>query len=153
MTRPSRDSTMLKLASVISERSTCSRRKVGCVLVDKYGRVLSMGHNGVPRGMTHCIESPCPGAEYPSGTHLEECLAVHAEENALMFCSDIMKIETCYVTTSPCLGCVKKILNSGCDRIIFLEEYSQPGAKELWLKNHWLDYRGISNVEWAKGSC
>lgn len=133
MTRPSRDATMLKLATVIAERSTCARRKVGCVLTDKHGRVLAMGHNGVPRTVTHCTDEPCPGAEVPSGLGLDLCNAIHAEANALLFCADVMKIHALYVTCSPCVYCVKSIMNTSCRRIIFLEEYPHAAAKQLWL--------------------
>jgi len=134
MTRPSRHVTMLSVAAVLATRSTCSRRQVGCVLTDKYGRILATGHNGVPMSMPHCTDSPCPGSGLPSGTGLDTCGAVHAETNALMFCPDIMKIETCYVTASPCVACCKSLLNSSCQRIIFLEEYPHPEARELWTK-------------------
>ena len=90
--RPSRGETMLKIASTIAERSTCARRKVGCVLVDINGRVLSMGHNGVAKGQVHCIDTPCPGANCPTGTGLEKCEAIHAEANALM-CSSLSPYE------------------------------------------------------------
>lgn len=135
MTRPSRDETMLRLADVIAERSTCSRRKVGCVLTDEHGRVLAMGHNGVPRGMSHCTEFRCSGAASASGTDLHLCQSVHAEQNALLFCADIMKIETVYVTASPCVVCVKMLMNTAASRIVFREEYPHHEARSLWM-NH-----------------
>ena len=109
---------MMKIAQAISERSTCARRQVGCVLTDRNGRVLSMGHNGVPRGHHHCTERPCGGQGFASGQGLEACQAIHAEQNALMFCSDIEKIHACYVTTSPCEHCSKMLLNTGVKIII-----------------------------------
>lgn len=132
--RPTRDRTMLKLAGVIAERATCARRKVGCVLTDAYGRILAMGHNGVPRGMQHCTEFPCDGAGLRSGTGLDLCLAVHAEQNALMFCPDIMKVHACYVTVSPCTSCLKSLLQSSCQKIVFQEEYPHAEARVLWKK-------------------
>ena len=132
--RPTREHTMLKLAATIAERSTCRRRKVGCVLVDEHGRLLSMGHNGVPMGQPHCLEHPCKGAELASGVGLDLCHAVHAEQNALLFCQDVMKIESCYVTTSCCVTCVKILLNTSCQEIVFLEEYPHADAKEMWVK-------------------
>lgn len=123
---------MLDIAGSISQRSTCCRRKVGCVLLDKQHRVLSMGHNGVAMGQPHCIDHPCKGAELPSGTGLDLCQAIHAEQNALMFCPDVMKIEDCVVTASPCVTCVKMLLNTSCNSIYFLEEYPQPDAEKMW---------------------
>ena len=122
---------MLELARVIAGRSTCRRRAVGAVAVDSYGRVLSMGHNGVPRGQAHCADFPCSGFKSPSGVDLGACQAVHAEMNALLFCPDVMKIDTLYVTTSPCLLCTRMILNTSCRRIIYDEVYDQEAIE--WL--------------------
>jgi dCMP deaminase len=133
--RPTRDETMLKIARDIAERSTCCRRKVGCVLADEHGRVLSMGHNGVPMGHQHCTEHPCTGSAMKSGTGLDHCLAIHAETNALMFCSDIMKIHTAYVTASPCKACTKALLNTSCRNVVYLDEYPHLDAQELWLNS------------------
>lgn len=133
MTRLPRHHAMMELATVIAQRSTCRRRRVGCVLTDAWGRVLSMGHNGAPRGHAHCIDEPCPGANSPSGEGLDLCEAVHAESCALIFCPDIMKVDTCWVTASPCVHCVKLLMNSTCQMIVFLEEYPHPESKNLWL--------------------
>ena len=121
--RPSRDETMMILARGISHRSTCPRRDAGCVLTDSYGRVLSVGHNGVPRGMAHCIDDPCEGANQLSGHHLDKCLAVHAEMNALLFCKNIMQVHTCYTTVSPCIQCIKALLQSSCKRLVYSDVY------------------------------
>lgn len=133
MTRPSRAMIMMALASTIAERSTCRRRRVGCVLTDAWGRVLSMGHNGAPRGMSHCLEHACVGADQPSGQGLDLCQAIHAEQNAIMFCPDVMKIQSCWVTTAPCVHCVKMLLNTTCQEVVFLEPYAHESSEILWL--------------------
>ncbi len=131
--RPSRDEYFLRMARLVSSRATCSRRAVGCVLVDAKGRTLATGYNGPPSGMAHCIEYPCPGADAPSGTGLETCQAVHAEQNALLFCPSIDQIETAYVTTEPCLTCTKLLLNTACRRVVFAEQYPHGSeARALW---------------------
>ncbi len=142
MEREPTDHYFLRLAKLTSTRGTCPRRKVGCILVDSSRRVLATGYNGVPRGFPHCIETPCPGAGCPSGSALEKCIATHAEQNALLQCGDVDRIHTCYTTTSPCIHCTKLLLNTGCTRIVFLEEYPHTQSKELWLmasrKCEWL---------------
>lgn len=108
------------------------------MLVDEYGRELSSGHNGVPRNFPHCTDKPCAGADLPSGQGLDVCQAIHAEQNALMFCSDIMKIHTCYVTTFPCVMCIKMLLNTSCETIVCSELYSKEhmeAALQLWEPN------------------
>ena len=122
---------MMSIAHEISKRSTCVRRDVGCVLTDKHGRILSVGHNGVPRGMPHCIDNPCEGADQLSGHHLDKCLAMHAEMNALLFCEDIMKVNTCYSTVSPCIQCIKALMQSSCHMIVYETCYDLQPLK-LW---------------------
>lgn len=114
-----------------SQLGTCHRRKVGCVLVDRYGYVSATGYNGVGRGQIHCIDLPCAGHALPSGKGLDKCQAIHAEQNALLQCSDITKLNTCYSTVAPCTHCVKMLLNTACSRIVILEEYPHHSEK-VW---------------------
>ncbi len=76
----------------------------------------------------------CPGALSPSGTNLDGCGAIHAEQNALLQCRDVQTIETCYVTCSPCLTCVKMLLNTACRRIVYRERYPHTEALDLWVE-------------------
>lgn len=159
--RPSKDEWALQMAVVTAQRATCLRRRVGAVLLSKRGHVLSTGYNGVAAGQAHCNESftkmvefvnrmgmreawndhqieehphACPGANSPSGTNLDGCEAIHAEQNALLQCKDVHEIHTCAVTASPCITCVKLLLNTTCERVIFLEEYPHAAARELWVR-------------------
>ena len=134
--RISFDEWAMDIAKSTSARATCIRRKVGCVLVNNKGHILATGYNGVPKGIPHCIDTghACSGAYAASGTKLDECLAIHAEMNALLQCSDIFDIETVYVTVSPCINCIKVLLNTSCKRIVFLEEYADNhNSKQIWL--------------------
>lgn len=172
--RPTREAWALQLAVETAKRATCLRRKVGCVLLSARGHVLATGYNGVAAEQLHCNEATgfnfiyangidkskpltgqntgrvevyghaCPGAESPSGTNLEACQAIHAEQNALLQCRDVYEINDAYVTTAPCITCAKLLLNTSCKRIIFLEEYPHAEAKELWLS---------TGREWIKWEC
>lgn len=135
MTRPNIDSYFGVMALLVSSRGTCPRRRVGCVLVSKDARVLATGYNGVPAGFQHCTEHPCEGATYASGLGLDKCEAIHAEQNALLRAGDVTKIDTAYCTTAPCIHCVKLLLNTNCQRIVFAEDYPHSDAsKKLWEK-------------------
>lgn len=135
--RPTQEETWLEVAKIVAKRGTCSRRQVGCVIVDAQFRLLSSGYNGPPAGEPHCIDHPCPGATLKSGQGLSICEAVHAEENALLQCKDPLRIQTVYVTTAPCVDCVKLLMNTACRNIVFLEDYPQAeAAKERWLRDH-----------------
>jgi dCMP deaminase len=132
--RPNLDVWGLKLAKLVAERGTCYRRQVGCVLLSARGHILASGYNGVPAGWHHCSEDPsgCPGALAPSGLMLDGCQAIHAEQNALLQCKDIYGIAACYCTVSPCITCVKLLLNTSCQRIVFREHYPHATAQSLW---------------------
>jgi dCMP deaminase len=143
----------LSIAQVVSQRSTCLRRAVGCVLVNFRGKILSTGYNGRASGLPHCNEpgdpdrtchgvpiingipmnNACPGALSKSGEDLNLCEAIHAEQNALLQCRDVQTIHTTYVTASPCLTCVKLLLNTSCTRIVFAELYPHAGSTRLWM--------------------
>ena len=158
--RPTRDEWAMMIARVTAKRATCLRRQVGCVLLDAKGHVLATGYNGVASGAPHCneelmtMEPPqsvdyqlrplvtaivihphaCEGAYAHSGTNLDACQAIHAEQNALLQCRDVYQIDTCYTTCSPCITCVKLLLNTGCARLVFGERYPHSEALELWVK-------------------
>jgi len=135
MERMNRDEYFSELALLVARRATCARRSVGCVLISSRGHVLSTGYNGVPRGHTHCIDVRCPGAALPSGTGLDICEAIHAEQNALLQCKDVDQIDTAYVTAMPCMTCMKLLLNTSCRRIVYVSDYPHQEAKQLWIKN------------------
>jgi dCMP deaminase len=63
-------------------------------------------------------------------------MATHAEQNALLQCRDVEQIDTCYTTASPCITCVKLLMNTGCRSIVFAEEYPHPEAMDLWLSGY-----------------
>ena len=146
--RPTLDQIGLEIAWVVSRRSTCLRRAVGAVLTDVHGRILATGYNGVSRGLPHCNfedgmgrkPHACPGAVAASGTRLDDCDAIHAEANALLQCTKIDAIHTCYVTASPCVSCTKLLSQTACQRIIFGESYPAPRAEQLWTKNGYREW-------------
>jgi dCMP deaminase len=109
------------------------------MLVNKQNHILATGYNGVPAGMPHCIDEPCAGANYPSGTGLNLCQAIHAEQNALLQCRNINEVYTAYVTASPCVNCLRLLLNTSCERIVFAEEYPHPESQQMWARmgRHW----------------
>lgn len=116
---------MLQIAWVTSGRSTCSRRRVGCVITDSDNHIISTGYNGVPKDMVHCSEELCPGANYAVGEGLDICKAIHAEINAIAHCRDIKNAKTLYVTTSPCMSCIKAIAATNIRKIFYTERYLQ----------------------------
>lgn len=129
--RMDKDQLGLLLAQAWSRRGTCARRQVGCVLFDARGQELGTGYNGPASGVPHCVDVNCPGALFASGQGLDACEAIHAEANALIRCRSVDLIHTAYVTNSPCLHCVKLLMNTSCRRIVFATPYAHDEAARL----------------------
>jgi len=131
--RPSYDEYFMEMAHVVAKRSTCLRRKVGAILVkDKH--ILSTGYNGAPKGMDHCSETGClrEHMNIPSGERHELCRGLHAEQNviiqAAVFGTSI-KGSSLYCTNTPCVVCVKMLINAGVEEIIYAGDYPDELAK------------------------
>ena len=125
--RPSWDTYFMQLARLVATRSTCTRRKVGALLV-KEKQVISSGYNGAPRGLPHCLEVGCLREErgIPSGERHELCRATHAEANAIIqaaFHGVSTAGTTLYCTTAPCAICAKMLINAGIKRIVYEDGY------------------------------
>jgi dCMP deaminase len=133
--RPTWDEYFLDIARLVATRSTCLRRQVGAVLV-KDKRILATGYNGPPSGLPHCLDVGCLRERMgiPSGERHELCRGLHAEQNAILqaaFHGISIKGATLYCTHHPCIICSKMLINAGISKIVYLEGYPDPLAKEM----------------------
>lgn len=123
LSRPSIDEYMAQLLPLLASRGTCPRRKTSAIVTDEHGSLLGTGYNGVARGMPHCIDVPCPGANDPTGDN-RRCEALHGEYNAIMQAGiRLPEATSIYTMSSPCFNCAKLILCTGIKEIIFLDFY------------------------------
>jgi dCMP deaminase len=112
------------------------KRAVGAVIVNDL-RIVSTGYNGTPFGCINCNEGGCErcNANVASGQRLDECLCIHAEENAVIEAGRAKAMGgTIYVTLSPCLTCSKSVIQAGIKRIVYNRKYNMPAAEEFWKK-------------------
>jgi len=133
--RPTYDEYFMKMAHVVSERSTCLRRKVGAILV-KNKHILSTGYNGAPKGMKHCEEVGClrQKMKVPSGHRHELCRGLHAEQNAIIQAAVFgisIKNSILYCTNTPCVVCVKMLINAGVNEIVYSGTYPDELARAM----------------------
>jgi dCMP deaminase len=114
------DHYFLNIARETASRSNCVRRQHGAVIV-KNRRIRSTGYNGAPSGHAHCDEGACPRAQEDSqsGWGHDNCIAIHAEANAILYSSpEEREGATIYITGAPCFTCAKLIANSGVGEIV-----------------------------------
>ena len=101
----------LDLANHIATWSKDPTTQVGCVIVDKQNRIVSIGFNGFPRGVKDLVE------RYDDRPTKHLFLA-HAERNALD--NAPLSVEGCtlYSPLLPCNECAKSIIQKGIKKVI-----------------------------------
>jgi dCMP deaminase len=134
--RPSWDQYFLTITRQVAERSTCKRAKVGAVIVrDK--NILATGYNGAPAGLAHCTEVGCLiyESKTPSGDIEENCYrTIHAEINAIAQAAKngvSIRDAAIYVTHTPCIHCMKVLINTGIKQIFYEKDYKANTVREL----------------------
>lgn len=136
MKRPSWDEYFMEMAELTAKRSTCMRRHVGAVIV-KDRHAIATGYNGAPSGIMQCEErGGCIRQQLnvPSGQRHELCMALHAEQNAIIQAAvmgNSVEGGTIYITHQPCAICAKMILNAGIKRIVIKEGYPDELAASI----------------------
>ena len=123
--KPSFNDIYMNLAVDLAARSHCERAHVGAVLTQDT-RIISIGYNGPPAG-THNCDEEWPGEGCARDSRGSCSLALHAEENAILYASrNGSRIEgaTLYTTLSPCIACARLILSSGIKVVIFKDSYA-----------------------------
>lgn len=126
--RPSWEEYYLDIARAVAKRADCTRRKVGAIIV-LGDRIVSTGYNGAPSGDPGCltagacprgrrsVQDVLPGSSYDTGTGA--CIALHAEQNAILRAGLEARGATLYLTHEPCDGCARLIRGAGITRVVF----------------------------------
>ena len=136
--RLSKNAYFMKIANVVSQRSTCVKRKVGAVLI-KDSHIISTGYNGAPAGFKHCTSESCVRKNLKPGENPELCRGIHAEVNCIIQAAihgtSIKGETTLYTTTFPCMSCLKLIINAGIKKVVYKEGYNMENkVKEELLR-------------------
>lgn len=139
--RISWDEYFMGLAERASERSTCDRAHVGCVIVkDKI--IVSTGYNGSVHGLDHCDHV---------GHLLNDegrCIrTIHAEQNALAHAErSLLSGSTAYVTHEPCETCTKLLAQQGVERIVFRNSYPNKYNQHFNKNMQWVQLPSVEEV-------
>ena len=138
--RPTWDDWGVELAMTVARRADCSRRQVGAVIRRHDHRIVATGYNGAPAGSPGCLTAGAcprgrsdvaPGSSYDTGAGA--CIALHAEQNALLRASwDEMWGSTLYCTDKPCEGCMRMIMGTPLAAVMWPDEHTgEPFRKVL----------------------
>ena len=131
--RITHDQAMMDIAKTIAKRSPCLTRQVGCVITED-GYVVGVGYNGPPSGLKHDQTDIRKAKGFKSGEGLDYSRDVHAEQNAMQQ-SGIRTQRAgdleLFTTASPCIHCMRQLIQIGVSRIVYIEKYNQPLAWEM----------------------
>jgi len=134
--RPSWDQYFMTITQQVAERSTCLRAKVGAVIV-RDRSILATGYNGAPAGLPHCLDVGCLiyESKNPDGELELNCYrTIHAEINAITQAARngaAIGDADIYVTHSPCIQCMKVLINTGIKTVYFGQPYKLQTIAEL----------------------
>lgn len=119
----------LNIAEAVGKKSTCLKKKWGCIIV-KDNIIVSTGYNGAPRKILDCqTKGTCSRENSLRGTDYAFCPAVHSEQNAIIFGNrSDMKDADMYLVgvdnvnnyvenPAPCSLCKRMIINAGIKRV------------------------------------
>lgn len=167
------DRTRLLQAHLEGELSKCMKHKVGCIITDATGRIISTGRNGTPTATENCCDKFSDiklleqlrdtamqfGAGEDHIQQLNDLYAehhewsktheIHAEINALMRADhDKRQCGTLYVNMQPCSDCAKAIAASGVKRVVFGIPYlrTDTAVSERIFKDAGVEYILIPNL-------
>lgn len=139
----------LNIAREVSKRSTCLRRQYGAVIV-KHDEIIATGYNGAPRGQDNCCDvGECyrERNNIPHGEQYEKCVAVHAEQNAIisaarrdmigatMYLAGYDAVTDEELDAEPCLICRRMIANAGIDEVITLKDFVEKKEEPKYDQN------------------
>ena len=142
-------------------RSKDPSTQVGACLTDRYNKILSVGYNGTPFGMSDDV---LPWASFGEETGdlvtTKNPYIVHAEINILDNYRGVPKDfshGTLFLLYSPCDKCAARLSYTLLDQIVFLRAYTKDGMfdrSHVWLSCSSISY-GLYNPEkdYTKDEC
>lgn len=131
MNRISFEQMAMEIAVIASKRSEDPHKKVGACVLDKYGRVLGVGYNGIRAGHSK-------GEDFWSDRDNRRNYIIHAEVNALANVN-IHKASLLAVTLLPCPSCANIIASHHISKVLYLEDYDRDSTSKDVFKFHNID--------------
>lgn len=122
-------------AILVSSRSKDPSNQVGACIVNDDNKILSVGYNGLTKGMDDDkFYWNSIGEQTGELNKVKDYFVVHAERNAILnYRGNIkdLKDATLYVTWFPCVECTKEIIQVGIKKVVYLRMYSKPELVKL----------------------
>lgn len=133
------DEYFMGIAILSSQRSKDPNSQVGACIVNDEMRILSIGYNGAPKGLS---DDDMPWEREGAFVDTKYAYVCHSELNAILNYAGNLKDTTLYVTLFPCNECAKVLAQKGIKEVIYLsDKYS--GTDSDIVSKKILDAAGI----------
>lgn len=124
----------VELAKRAAEKSNCSSRHVGAVVVLR-DKVLAEGFNGVSSRFTDCISAGCTRCRTGGavGIGYDNCICIHAEQRAIATAAAAgaaISGGAIYLTLRPCIQCLLLAYAAGIRQIWYIQDWHYPDDRE-----------------------
>jgi dCMP deaminase len=116
--------------------------KVGAIIVDDDKRVISVGYNGFPKGVTDDERLDDREEKYK--------MIVHAERNALLFANKDVK--NCNLFTypfMPCSVCAGMVIQAGIKRVVTVKNNNARWQKDFVVSRQMFKEAEVDLIEYA----
>ena len=127
------DEYFMGLAMWSATRSKDPKTQVGACIVNDEKRIISVGYNGLTRGMDDdTFQWDSIGEETNCLYTTKNPWVAHSELNAILNSHGVdLKGTTMYCTLFPCNECAKAIVQVGIERVIYLSMYAHQELVEI----------------------
>lgn len=126
------DEYFMGVALLSAMRSKDPNTQVGACVASKDHKVITMGYNGMPIGLSDDLMPWEREGEDPlDNKYLYVC---HAEFNAILNSRQSVRDCIIYVTMFPCNECAKALIQSGIKEVVYLEDKYPDSVQTLASK-------------------
>ena len=136
------DYRFLEMGKLVSTWSKDPSTQVGAVIVDPSRRVVSLGYNGFPVGVSDDFRLDNRKTKYK--------MVVHAECNALLYAW--IDLTNCAMYTypfMPCPKCAGMIIQSGIKRIVSYKTNTIRWAQDFEISRNMFNETDVSLIEYT----
>jgi len=141
------DTYFMSLVYLTGMKSKDENTHLGAVIVTEDNTIISIGYNGLPRGVKYNDERQ----QRPEKYYWFE----HAERNAIYNATRIginLKDSIMYTNGTPCCDCARAVIQAGIKKVI-VDKHWESKNQDRWLKESkksriMFKETGIEIIEW-----
>lgn len=145
------DEYFIAMSELASKRSKDPNSQVGCCIVSKDNRILSVGYNGAPNGFD---DDKFPWGREGNFVDTKYAYVCHSELNGILNYrgshNDLVDARI-YVHYFPCNECAKAIIQAGIKEVIYSHNYDHDHhSDEMEVSMRLLNECGVKYRQYKK---